>query len=114
MDPGQIVLVRFPFTTLESTKKRPALLLNHVSLGSRVHLWTVAMVTSQVEGLRLEGDVILEDWRECHLLHPGLVRLSKIATLEGSLVERPLGWLSSRDLAEIKQVLKRLYRFWLA
>ena len=99
--------------TLENAKKRPALLLSHVAMGSRIHLWTVAMITSQVDGLRFEGDIVLEDWRQCHLLHPSLVRLSKIATLEGSLLEKQLGRLSSRDMGEVKRVWKQLYRFWL-
>ncbi len=113
MHPADVALVRFPFTTLDATKKRPALVLSHTALGSHVGLWTVAMITSRVEGLRFQGDVLLQDWEQCRLIHPSLVRLSKLATVETDLLEKHLGTLSPRDLKEIKRALRVLYRFWL-
>lgn len=63
MRPGDVVLVRFPFTEVATTKKRPALLLGLVSRGRRYQLATVAMITGQVEGIRLPGDVVLAGWQ---------------------------------------------------
>lgn len=113
MTPGAIVLVKFPFTHLLSTKKRPALVLVHTHHSTKVELVTVAMITSKVDGIRLPGDVLMEDWEKAHLLHPSLVRLSKVATLENSLIEKELGTVSAHDKANIREVLKSLYRMWI-
>lgn len=99
MRPGDVVLVRFPFTEVATTKKRPALLLGLVSRGRRYQLATVAMITSQVEGIRLPGDVVLAGWERAGLLHPSLLRLAKIATIDGSLIEKPIGRLTADDVA---------------
>ena len=68
MKPGDVALVRFPFTELAATKKRPALVLARTARLPRNRLVTLAMITSQVEALRLEGDVLLSDWKEAGLL----------------------------------------------
>jgi streptogramin lyase len=49
VNPGSIVIVRFPFTSLEHDKKRPALVLRRTRYSPDLALLTVAMVTSQVE-----------------------------------------------------------------
>jgi len=112
MNPGDIVVVRFPFVSLESSKKRPAVLLLETSHGSRIQLRTLAMVTSKIEGLRLDGDVAIKDWKGAGLLHPSLVRLSKIATVDGDLVERRIGRLDQRDASLVKREFRRLFRHW--
>jgi len=112
MTPGDIVLVHFPFTTLAVAKKRPALVLVTTTLGKKVELATVAMITSQVDGLSLSGDVVLLDWKAANLVHPSLVRLAKIATLEKSLIEKQLGALAAADRAAIRRALKHLFRYW--
>lgn|SRR3990167_4917812 len=113
MNSGDIVLVHFPFTSLETTKKRPALILRQTSLGRRSQIFTVAMISSQIEGIKMEEDVYLKGWEEAKLLYPSLVRLSKIATIEGELIEKVLGTVNKTDLNEIKKAFQQLYRFWL-
>jgi mRNA-degrading endonuclease toxin of MazEF toxin-antitoxin module len=112
VSPGDIVLVRFPFTSLETDKKRPALVVTATSLGRRVELVTVAMITSKVDGVRLAGDTQLVGWKSAHLLHPSLVRLAKMATLDRALVERRLGALSDADVASVRRSFARMFRFW--
>lgn len=107
------MLVRFPFTTLDAAKKRPALVLGSVKHSSKIHLVTFAMITSQLEGLVLEGDVRLREWKEARLLHPSLVRLSKVATADHELIERELGQLGPADRREIAKAFRKLNREWL-
>jgi mRNA interferase MazF len=76
--PGDITLVRFPFTELATTKKRPALVLARTARSPRNRMATLAMITSQIESLKLAGDVLLSDWQAAGLLHPSLLRLAKI------------------------------------
>jgi mRNA interferase MazF len=110
--PGDVALVRFPFTDVATTKKRLALLLARVLRSPRNRLATLAMITSQVEALRLEGDVLLADWRAAGLLHPSLLRLAKIATVDDRLVEKTIGSLSSRDREGARQAFRRVFSAW--
>ena len=113
MTAGDVVLVRFPFASLDTTKKRPALLLASTALARRAELVTLAMITSQVDGVKLPGDVVLSEWKTAKLLHPSLVRLAKIATLDHHLVERKLGALTDADLASVRKSFARMFRAWM-
>lgn len=113
MKPGDVVLVRFPFTEVAATKKRPALLLAQAARARRYRLATVAMITSQVEGIRLPGDVVLGGWERAGLLHPSLLRLAKIATIDGALVERSIGRLVAEDLRATRSAFPAHFAAWL-
>ena len=113
MKAGDVVLVRFPFTDLGATKKRPALVLAHTARSSRYRLVTLAMITSQVESLRLDGDVVLENWKGGGLLHPSLLRLAKVATVDGDLVDKGIGRLSASDLAATRDAFRRVFSPWM-
>jgi mRNA interferase MazF len=90
-EPGAVVLVRFPFTDLTGSKKRPALVvssLEHQKTGRDV---IVAAITGQgIEDPRA-FDHIVQDWASCGLIAPSKVRCGKLVTLERSMVRRTLG-----------------------
>ncbi|MGK5090235.1 type II toxin-antitoxin system PemK/MazF family toxin [Bdellovibrionota bacterium FG-2] len=111
--PGEIVLVRFPFSDLESSKKRPALCLSSHRLTDKIQIVVVAMVTSKIENFALEGDYLLSDWEEAGLLHPSLVRLAKIASLDLVLIEKKLGKITAQDSDKISSHFKRIFNHWL-
>lgn len=113
MKPGDVVLVRFPFTEVAATKKRPALLLGLTARGRRYQLATVAMITSQVEGIRLPGDVVLAGWEKAGLLHPSLLRMAKIATIDGTLIEKPIGRLTGEDLRAARGAFRSRFSSWI-
>jgi mRNA interferase MazF len=111
--PGEIVLVRFPFTDVAADKKRPALLLARTIRSPRNRLVTVAMITSQVEALKLDGDVLLADWKAAGLLHPSLLRLAKIATVDDELIDKTIGRLPTRDLGAARAAFQQVFAAWL-
>ncbi len=111
--PGEIVLVRFPFSDLESSKKRPALCLSSHRLTDKIQIVVVAMVTSKVENFALDGDYLLSDWKDAGLLHPSLVRLSKVASLDLILIEKKLGKITEQDSGKIASHFKRIFSHWL-
>ncbi|OGQ33310.1 MAG: hypothetical protein A3F16_04775 [Deltaproteobacteria bacterium RIFCSPHIGHO2_12_FULL_43_9] len=113
MNASDIVLVHFPFTSLEATKKRPALVLRNTILSKKINLVTIAMITSQVEGIQLEGDIFLDDWEEENLLYPSIVRLAKISTIEINLIEKKIGKLTKNDFEKVKKNFRQLYQYWL-
>jgi mRNA interferase MazF len=110
---GEVALVRFPFTDLSTAKKRPALVLAVAVRSSRYRLATVAMITSQIEALKLDGDVLLTDWKAAGLLHPSLLRLAKIATIDAELIDKVVGKLSLSDLRSSRSAFQRLFSTWL-
>ncbi len=110
--PGDIVLVKFPFSDLNSSKKRPALVLNQSRITDKVNLVTIAMITSKIEGIKISGDFKILHWKESGLLHPSLVRLSKLTTLEGDLVEKIMGKLLPVDLKGAKKSFQKQFDFW--
>lgn len=112
MKPGEVVLVRFPFTDLVTAKKRPALVLARTTRSPRNRLGTVAILTSQVEALKLDGDVLLSDWKAAGLLHPSLLRLAKIATVDEQLIDKVIGRLSARDLEAAREAFRRVFAVW--
>lgn len=112
MKPGDIALVRFPFADLAATKKRPALVLARATRSPRNRLATLAMITSQVESLKLDGDVVVKDWQAAGLLHPSLLRLAKIATVDEELIDTTIGRLSSPDQEAARQAFRRVFTAW--
>ena len=112
MKAGDVVLVRFPFVDLATTKKRPALVLARMTRSSRYHLVVLAMITSQVESLKLDGDVLLTDWKGAGLLHASLLRLAKVATVDESLVDKGIGHLTATDRAAARDAFRRVFSAW--
>ncbi|MBI4630455.1 MAG: type II toxin-antitoxin system PemK/MazF family toxin [Chloroflexi bacterium] len=103
-DSGEIVLVEFPFTSGESAKRRPAIVLLDTGDSDVI----VARVTSQ-EG-RDEFDVELKDWKSAGLLRESIVRVHKLATLEKTTLARRMGKLSERDWASVKVAIDHLWQ----
>ena len=114
MKPGDVALVRFPFADVASAKKRPALILARTARSSRNRLATVAMITSQIEALRLDGDVLLAQWQDAGLLHPSLLRMAKVATVDEDLIEKAIGRLAAVDHDAARAAFRRLFAHWLA
>ncbi len=113
MKPGEIVLVKFPFSDLETSKKRPALVMSRSDLTEKVGVVTIAMITSKMEGLRFPGDCKIGDWESAGLLHPSLVRLAKMATIDADLVDKSLGQLGAADIKGIKLAFQKQFKVWL-
>lgn len=103
-EPGQIVLVRFPFTHLASGKKRPALVLSPAQYVHRQGDIVVMALTSQPQP---EKDLLLEHWHSAGLLTPTWLK-PVIFTLEASIIERPLGTLAQKDIRRVRQALRLL------
>ncbi len=111
--PGAVVLVRFPFSDIASSKQRPALVLSLTGKARSFSLITVAMITSRIDAPKLAGDVTLLDWEKAGLLHSSKARLSKIVTLDTSLVRKELGRLTDRDRQEVRTALQTVFSTWI-
>ena len=92
-EPGDVVLVRFPFTDLASAKKRPALVVSPAEFSAARGDLVVLALTGRPQddyGLRLA------EWKAAGLIKPGWIK-PLIGTLSGRLVVSRLGRLAGAD-----------------
>jgi mRNA interferase MazF len=101
---GDIVLIRFPFTDLSGSKRRPAIVLADYPPDM-----VVAFISSVIPTIIEPSDVILEPsspfFAATGLKKASLIRLRKLATLEQSLITRLLGQLDPKLLKDVDQAL---------
>jgi mRNA interferase MazF len=104
MAKGDIVLIPFPFTDLSSHKLRPALVLVESDLDL-----TLSFITTQVKW-KENTDIELAPSNKTGIKKQSLIRLSKIATLDKSLVIGKLGHLQPVEIKELNMKLKTLFK----
>lgn len=101
--PGEILLLKFPFTDEEAGKRRPALLLIDVGDDDVV----VARITTHATRTRF--DIEIKKWQQAGLKAASFIRLHKLATLEKELIDRKLGKLTPDDWKAVQSKLKELW-----
>lgn len=104
MRKGDIVLIRFPFTDLSGSKNRPGLVL--VSKQSDV---VVAFITSNIIYSE-HWDIVLEPNLENGLKQISIIKTSKIATLDKTLILGKIGQIDSSDLLKVNESLSILFQ----
>jgi mRNA interferase MazF len=106
---GQIVLTPFPHTDLSGAKLRPVLMLRRAS--ERFDDWLVCMVSSRIEQAEAGLDEILlpadSDFAASGLKAPSVLRLSRLAVLQGILLAGCIGAIDDARLLRIRQRLAR-------
>ncbi|MDP2795451.1 MAG: type II toxin-antitoxin system PemK/MazF family toxin [Sulfurisoma sp.] len=105
---GQIVLTPFPHTDLSGAKLRPVLMLRQAS---RFDDWLVCMVSSKLDQAEAGFDEVLTpadaDFAASGLKVPSVLRLSRLAVLDGSLLVGSIGTIGDGRLAQVRQRLAR-------
>ena len=104
---GQIVLFTFPQTDLARGKLRPALLLG--KLPGPYDDWLVCMISSQIQHY-IEGfdEIIREkdlDFRSSALKVASVVRVGRLAVVEGKILLGATGEIGADRLIRIKKHL---------
>jgi len=102
MKKGDIVLIPFPFTDLSGTKLRPALVLAVTSADV-----TVAFITSQI-AWKEPNDIELQPDVKTGIKKPSLIRPSKLATIDKTIVLGRIGFLPSHILDQVNKSLKTI------
>jgi mRNA interferase MazF len=96
IQPGEFWVADIPFTSGNSSKKRPVLILWLDGLD-----FVAAAVTTAAS--RSQFDVSLTDWQRSGLRRPSTVRLSRIDCLEQTLLIGRIGVISQADAVRVKQ-----------
>ena len=105
--PGQVVLFPFPYTNFTGAKLRPALLLG--KLPGDHDDWLICMISSQLhQAVRGFDEVVAEDdadFATSGLKATSLVRLGRLAVVEGNLLAGAIGIVAPERFARIKRHL---------
>ncbi len=100
---GDIVIIGFPFTNMNSAVLRPAVVLADVGDEDII----VSKITSQRRDV--ETDLYINNWQDKGLLRQSYVRLSKIATLNRKDIRKKISSLDEEDQKRAKEILKKLF-----
>ena len=103
-NPGDVVLVRFPFTDLSSAKQRPAVVISPAGFTTRFGDVVVVAVTSRQQA---DPELALREWKAAGLVKPTWFK-PLIATLSSSIIVHRLGALTPPDQQRLARVLDLL------
>lgn len=104
---GDVVLVGFPFTNLQTTKKRPAVVISDASYQQGRPDIILMAITSQVRQPMAFGEYLLKDWQASGLLKPSVLK-PLIATLEQTQIVKVMGELSVADKGGLRETLQTI------
>lgn len=106
-DRWDIVLLPFPFTNLQTTKKRPALILSPKKYNSGPDV-LVMFVTSNLKAKPKVGDYKLSEWKEAGLPKPSVTRM-KFATIQKSLIIKKIARLTEKDQLTLGENMRAFF-----
>jgi len=106
MERGEIVLVRFPFTDLSSSKLRPALVVAPEDKYGNVILAFISSVIKDIEDTDFVIDENHKDFSKTGLKRASDFKMGKIATLSKDIVYSTLGSVSAGLQREFDERLK--------
>jgi len=102
--PGTIVLVNFPFTDLQSSKVRPALVLT--TKGDDVIILGIfSKIPDEFRDFWVKIDETDKNFRLTGLKKTSIIKTEKITVIHRSLIRRELGHLSQELLQRVKKTL---------
>lgn len=99
------VVVPFPFTDRQTSKRRPALVVSSSDFNDGHPQSILAMITSV--RAPWPSDVALQDWQRAGLNVPCKVRF-KLFTVDDLLIVRRIGSLSTKDARAVRKALSRV------
>ena len=103
---SDVVLVPFPFSDLSTTKVRPAVVVSSALYHATEPDLLLAALTSKVAAATGPFDYLLSDWRAAGLRYPSALK-PVLFTLDPARVIYRIGALTSADLAQVDQRLRR-------
>ena len=106
---SQIVLFRFPQTDQQIGKLRPALIIR--KLPGHYNDWLICMISTQLDKEISGFDEIITandpDFAESGLKAPSLIRISRLAVVNGDILLGTIGQIDDLRLNRIKQNLSQ-------
>ena len=106
LDAFDVVVVPFPFTDRNASKRRPALVLSNHFFNENSGHSVLAMITS-AEQSSWPGDLSISDIESAGLTTDCIVRM-KLFTLDDRLIVRKAGCLGAADRKKLQAAWKKL------
>jgi mRNA interferase MazF len=103
-EPGDVVLVWFPFTDAVRKKKRPGVVISPPAYFAQHEDSLIMALTSRPQS---ESELFLVHWRAAGLPKPTWVKPT-IGTIASTFVERRLGKLAGADRSRVASALRML------
>jgi len=104
MKPGQIVLFSFPKIQQKQIKLRPALMI--AKFPTIYEDWLICMISSNLKQYTANFDEIIEksskDFVQSGLKTDSVIRVSRLAVVEGNKLKGAIGYISQQRLITIK------------
>jgi mRNA interferase MazF len=105
--PGNVVLVPFPFTDLSTAKVRPAVVVSSLGYQATEPDLILGAITSQVAIATGPYDYVLADWQAAGLRFPSAFK-PVLATLDPARVVHRVGALVTADWTQIQRRLRQM------
>jgi mRNA interferase MazF len=102
-----VVVVPFPFTDQNASKRRPALVLSSTLFNNALQHSVLAMITSAKNSNWLL-DVAISDLQNAGLTSESIVRM-KLFTLDNRLIIRQAGSLADTDRQAVSNAFNQLF-----
>ena len=106
-DKFSVVVVPFPFTDQNASKRRPALVLSSTLFNNAVQHSVLAMITSAKNSNWLL-DVAISNLQNAGLTSESIVRM-KLFTLDNRLIIRQAGSLAEADQQAVSKAFNQLF-----
>jgi len=105
--PGDVVLLPFPFTDLTTLKQRPAVVVSSEAFNARQEDMIVLAITSHITPTLSPEDFRLssEDQRLAKLPKPSIVKCGKLLTINQRLIRKVLGHLPASTVRQLKHAM---------
>jgi mRNA interferase MazF len=99
---GEVVLLPFSYTDLQSSKRRPAVVL--LDAGDE-DILIAKVTTKQYDS---PYDIPLKEWKQAGLFAPSIARLHKLLAVEKIHVIQRLGRLNPTDLRNVQKAFRSM------
>ena len=104
---GDVVLVRFPFTSQTAYKQRPAVVISNQAYNLARPDAVIMAITSQLHSPSSWGELRIGQWQAANLLKPSAIK-PVFATLEQRLIRRHLGVLHEEHQSALRKSIYAL------
>ena len=104
---GDVVLVGFPFTNLQTTKKRPAVIISNTAYQQQRPDIILMAITSQIRQPLTVGEALVQDWQTAGLAKPSVFK-PLIATIEKERIIKVMGQLTDRDQQGLQEIIQTI------
>ena len=103
-----VLVTAFPFADSGLVKKRPVVCIASFHPSPAIELYWVLMVTS-TKMKKWRGDIAIDDLSTAGLPIPSIVRTSKIACIDESMIEKRIGTLDRTAKDTVCATLKKIF-----